>query len=118
LKTTVRWMQSPCFQRGVLWFCPVLDSSETPRNLLAIWKRRAVLRMAWLLRRHGSWDSVAVRLYNTNRCGIAHGTTVIRADITLSYFQLVRDAYVAKLLARLAIDEKLGLQSPTSLSTP
>jgi len=41
-----------------------------------------------------------------NRCGIAHGKAIVRADITPSYFEVVRDTYVLKLLARLAIDQK------------
>lgn len=77
------------------------------RNLLAIWRRRALLRLSTLRREHGSPSQIAKYLYHTNRCRIAHGRHIVRADITPSYFEVVRDAYLVKLLARLAIDERL-----------
>jgi hypothetical protein len=77
------------------------------RNLLSIWRSRALRRLSVLRRRFGSSSGVARYLYNTNRCGIAHGKGIVRGDITPSYFEVVRDTYVLKLLARLAIDQKL-----------
>jgi hypothetical protein len=77
------------------------------RNLLSIWRSRALRRLSVLRHRLGSADAVASYLYNTNRCGIAHGKVIVRADITPSYFEVVRDTYVLKLLARLAIDQKV-----------
>jgi hypothetical protein len=78
------------------------------RNLLGIWRRRALLRLSALRKHHGSTAAIAKYLYNTNRCGIAHGNEIVRADITPSYFDVVRDTYVLKLLARLAIDERVA----------
>jgi hypothetical protein len=77
------------------------------RNLLAIWRRRAFQRLSTLRRRHSSAEEIAKYLYKINRCGIAHGQKILRGDITPSYFEVVRDTYVLKLLARLAIDEKV-----------
>ena len=77
------------------------------RNLLSIWRSRALRRLSVLRHRFVSATAIATYLYNTNRCGIAHGQTIVRADITPSYFEVVRDTYVLKLLARLAIDEKI-----------
>jgi hypothetical protein len=83
------------------------DERETA-NLMAIYRRRALRRLKFLLGRHQTPTIVADYLYNVNRCGIAHGRRIIRADITPSYFEMVKDTYLVKLLARLAIDEKLG----------
>jgi hypothetical protein len=77
------------------------------RNLVAIWRRRALMRLLILGQQYGSSVDIAKYLYQTNRCGIAHGRRIVRADITPSYFEVVRDTYILKLLARLAIDEKV-----------
>ena len=77
------------------------------RNLLSIWRSMALKRLSVLRHRFGSDDKIARYLYNTNRCGIAHGGSIVRADITPSYFEVVRDTYMLKLLARLAIDQKV-----------
>jgi hypothetical protein len=76
------------------------------RNLLSIWRLRALRRLSVLRQRFGSPTEIARYLYHTNRCGIAHGKAIVRADITPSYFEIVRDTYVLKLLARLVIDQK------------
>jgi hypothetical protein len=78
-----------------------------PRNLLSIWRSRALRRLSVLRQSFGSPTEIARYLYETNRCGIAHGKTIVRADIMPSYFEVVRDTYLLKLLARLAIDQKL-----------
>lgn len=85
----------------------MIDERES-RNLLAIYRRRALIRLRTLLKTHTTYDKIAGYLYGVNRCGIAHGRKIIRSDITPSYFEMVRDTYVIKLLARMAIDEKLG----------
>lgn len=81
--------------------CP----EEPPRNLLSEYHRRALLRLRQLLRKHNTLRGVVDYLYYTNRCGIAHGRAFIRSDISPNYFEVVRDTYVLKLLARMAIDE-------------
>jgi len=83
------------------------DFVSRPRNLLSIWRSRALRRLSALRQKLGSATEIASYLYHTNRCGIAHGKAIVRADITSSYFDVVRDTYVLKLLARLAIDQKL-----------
>lgn len=85
----------------------LIDEREST-NLMAIFRRRALRRLRFLLERHQTPTNVANYLYNVNRCGIAHGRQIVRADITPSYFEMVKDTYLVKLLARLAIDEKLG----------
>jgi hypothetical protein len=117
-----RVIESATGSNGKTWVAAALDRLQThdfggilithdlafrTRNLLSIWKRRALRRLSTLQKEHGSSSTIAKYLYNVNRCGIAHGTNIVKADITLSYFNVVRDAYVLKLLARLAIDEKL-----------
>jgi hypothetical protein len=87
------------------------------RNLLSIWRSKALRRLSVLRQRFGSPAGIAGYLYNTNRCGIAHGKDIVRADITQSYFEVVRDTYLLKLLARLAIDQKLQ-PSTRSAHTP
>jgi hypothetical protein len=84
------------------------DLAHKPRNLLTIWQSKARQRLLVLRQRLGSYIEIARYLYKTNRCGIAHGGKIVRADITPSYFEVVRDTYVLKLLARLAIDRKLS----------
>ena len=85
-----------------------MASERESRSLLAIYRRRALIRLRTLLKTYPTPDKIAGYLYGVNRCGIAHGRQIIRSDITPSYFEMVRDTYVIKLLARMAIDEKLG----------
>ena len=117
-----RVIESATRSNGTAWIASSLDALSThnfgritighegvrrPRNLLSIWRSRALRRLSVLRRRLGSAAAIATYLYNTNRCGIAHGKTIVRADITPSYFEIVRDTCVLKLLARLAIDQKV-----------
>jgi hypothetical protein len=85
----------------------MIDETES-RDLMGIYRRRALHRLNTLLTTYGSPEKVSSYLYNVLRCGIAHGRNIIRSDITPSYFEMVRDTYLIKLLARMAIDEKLG----------
>jgi hypothetical protein len=90
-------------------FVPIAHQQDrSPRNVLAIYRYRALRRLATLLKQHGSYSKIATHLYKVDRCGIAHGKTIVRADIVPSYFEMVRDTYLMKLLARLAIDEKVA----------
>lgn len=117
-----RVIESATKSNGTTWIASSLDALSVhnfgritighegvrrPRNLLSIWRSRALRRLSVLRHRFGSAAAIATYLYNTNRCGIAHGKTIVRADITPSYFEVVRDTYVLKLLARLAIDQKV-----------
>lgn len=121
-----RVIESATHSNGKTWIASSLDALPVrdfghiaiahewvrrPRNLLSIWRSRALRRLSVLRERFGSPTEIAGYLYRTNRCGIAHGKDIVRADITPSYFEVVRDTYVLKLLARLlAIDQKLYLQ--------
>lgn len=118
-----RVIESATQSNGKAWIASSLDAlskhnfgrividhnsvAPRPRNLLCIWRSRALRRLSVLRHRVGSAAAIASYLYNTNRCGIAHGKNIVRADITPSYFEVVRDTYVLKLLARLAIDQKV-----------
>lgn len=87
-------------------FIPIAhEEDHDPRNMLMIYRYRALRRLATLVKKHGTPSKIATHLYNVERCGIAHGKDIIRADISPSYFEMVRDTYLMKLLARLAIDE-------------
>lgn len=77
-------------------------------DLISLYRRRASRRLTQLLKIHRTPFDVASYLYHVNRCGIAHGRDIIRADITPPYFEMVRDTYLMKLIARMAIEEKLG----------
>lgn len=80
---------------------------EPPRNLIGIYKRRASSRLRQLRKKYSTDDKIASYLYNTVRCGIAHGKEqVVFGDILPSYFEIAQDAIIIKLLARMAIDEK------------
>jgi len=85
----------------------MIDDRKTA-SLLPLYHRRATRRLTQLLKARQSLTGVAAYLYHVNRCGIAHGRCIVRADITPSYFEMVRDTYLMKLLARLAIEERLG----------
>jgi hypothetical protein len=115
-------IESATASNGKAWIASSLDSLRghdfgyiaiahervrRPRNLLAIWKQRAVRRLSHLLNRYGSATEIARYLYNTTRCGIAHGRQIVRADITPSYFAVARDTSLLKILARFAIDNKV-----------
>jgi hypothetical protein len=74
-------------------------------DLLARWKRRAVARLAQLLRR--SVD-VAEHLYKRGRCGIAHGKTGIKSlDADSDLIEIARDVPLVKMLARVSIDSRI-----------
>ena len=85
----------------------MIDERET-NDLMAIYRRRALRRLKSLSTKHQTPAKIADYLYHVNRCGIAHGRRIVRADIVPSYFEMVRDTYIMRLLARMAIDEKLG----------
>ncbi len=83
------------------------DPRGTYKDVLAVYRRRALKRLNHLRRLHGDDDKVATYLYKTIRCGIAHGVRrAKRGEIDRNYFETVRDTVLLKMLARLAIDEK------------
>ena len=79
----------------------------TKRNLISVFKRRYSSRHKQLKKSFNSNKEIAKYLYNINRCGIAHGKRAIVSPIYgFSYFEIVKDISILKLLARLAIEEK------------
>lgn len=85
------------------------DPGGKPKDIMTIQRRRAIARLRELHARLGGDAAVAKYLYETNRCGIAHGKRdVIMGDITAPYFEVARDALLVKLLARMAIDRKVA----------
>jgi hypothetical protein len=99
---------------GYIYIGHTMDLQERPKNLLSIQQRRALKRLAQLRSKCGSDLEVAKHLYDVNRCGIAHGKTrVLRSQFTRQYFDVWRDAILLKMLARIAITEKLQGPQPS-----
>jgi len=72
-------------------------------NVFSMWRRRALARLKQL-RLPG--PDLAKYLYNTTRCGIAHGDRgVITIDFGTAIATAAKDLSVMKLLARIAIDD-------------
>jgi len=92
---------------------PRLTAADSPEgfrtvNLLSRLHARAGRRLEQLRKLVGSDDKIARYLYHTNRCGIAHGGAKLRrSDFQEGYFEVARDNSVAKLLARLAIEDRI-----------
>lgn len=76
-------------------------------DLYKLYRRRAKVRLSFLKKQFNTEKLIAEYLYNENRCGIAHGKSNIKkSDFSVDYFSIVKDNYIIKLLARLAIEEK------------
>jgi len=85
------------------------NAENATQNILGAYKRRASGRLRQLRRTYHSNKDLARYFYTVTRCGIAHGRDqVVRGDITLTYFDIARDAVILKLLARMAIKEKIA----------
>jgi len=76
-------------------------------NLFTVLRRRAVSRLEQLLNRFGTCAEVAEKLYRTNRCGIAHGESIRRSDFSTDFTDVYMDCFVVRLMARLAIKDKI-----------
>lgn len=83
-----------------------IEGGSETKNVMTVYRRRALLRFKQLRKTYGTSNGVADYLYKVNRCGIAHGRQIVRSDIRPTYFEIVRDTYILKMLARLAIDER------------
>ena len=87
------------------------EAQRIPRrrrtNLFSIYKRRALARLNDLNSRLGG-KSLADYFYHENRCGIAHGKRNIKEyDFKYNIEEVSRDAYILKLLSRIAIEDKI-----------
>lgn len=80
-------------------------------NVLEVTRAKALQRLA-TLRREGSDADIAKRLYNGNRCGIAHGSDIRRHDLSDDFRNIVQDLPLIRFLARLAIEEVLAVPTP------
>lgn len=92
-------------------FAPVVFRNPMPfqrrsrRDLVSLYRIRAVSRLSELRKR--SIDIVE-HLYNTTRCGIAHGKHgLLQVDYAQNLREVSRDTPIIKLLARMAILRKL-----------
>ena len=76
-------------------------------NVFSIYRKRALGRLRELeCKLVGS--SVADYFYHENRCGIAHGKSRVKEyDFEFNIEELSKDAYVLKLLSRIAIEDKI-----------
>ena len=105
------WIASALRRLATHGFDPIrigFGDERGTSDLMRIYRRRSLRRLKSLATKYGTLPAIADYLYHVNRCGIAHGKQIIRADITPSYFEMVRDTYIMKLLARMAIDMRLG----------
>jgi hypothetical protein len=89
----------------ITYTSPITGPCKRSKNLVAVYRRRALLRLKNLFTQLDSPSRVGDYLYKVNRCGIAHGQKILRSDLTPSYFDVIKDTYIIKLLARIAIDE-------------
>jgi hypothetical protein len=106
---------------GHIYIKHTRDLRGHPTNLFSIQRQRAVRRYAQLRSQFGNDTEVAKYLYHVNRCGIAHGRSgVLHSRFTTKYFDVWRDAIILKMLARVAIMEKMqeAIRAVTSNPTP
>ncbi len=80
-----------------------------PVDAIAFYMFRAQERIDELLIKWRDPAGVAKYLYNTNRCGLAHGHHIVPVNFDSSYFELAADVCVVKLLARLAVEEAISV---------
>jgi len=84
-----------------------LFNEEKKINILEIMRANALFRFKELKNRL-STQEIAERLYNDNRCGIAHGRNNIRRhDLGDDFIDILNDLKLIKYLARIAIDERI-----------
>jgi len=93
-------------------FLPAGTDDQIPHrriNLFTVLRRRAVKHLR-NLSKNMSYDDIAKRLYNKNRCGIAHGKSIRWLDFSADFEEVFLDVYLIKMMARLAIEDKLNTQ--------
>ena len=88
-----------------------LLSDKQRMNLIEIARANALYQLHQL--RVSLDDSnIAYRLYNENRCGIAHSKEIKFHDLGKDFWSILQDLKLIRYLARLAIDESLISNSP------
>ncbi len=80
---------------------------EEPIDLFKYYKRIGIKRLDLLIKEKGSIQQVVKYLYNTNRCGIAHGKDILDTSIDEKYFNIFNDTILLKLISRILIDDNI-----------
>lgn len=80
-------------------------------NLFEVVRAIAVHRRNELIQ-NSTPTEIAKRLYNDNRCGIAHGNEIRTHDFANDFLEVLRDLKLLRLLARIAIEQKMDKVSP------
>ncbi len=94
-------------------FLEVVDSIKHRRqnrrkNLFSFYRRRSMNRILKLRRILPQKISIEEHLYNDTRCAIAHGKDFIKYDYKNNLKEVSLDAYIVKLLSRIAIEDKVN----------
>jgi len=83
--------------------------NKNKKNLLQLYKNKALRRIKSLRTKYQTNEGLAKYLYINNRCGIAHGKENLRyMDFGSDYFEVAKDCVILKMLARMAIEEKIS----------
>jgi len=84
-----------------------LYDSKGNLNLIELMRASSVYQIS-LLRANLTFKQIAYRLYNENRCGIAHGGKIKRHDFGDDFKDILNDLKLIKFLARYAIYENVN----------
>lgn len=76
-------------------------------NLFELVRALAVFRRDALISTETPSD-IARRLYNLNRCGIAHGGNIRTHDLAADFREILMDLKLVRFLSRIAIEDKLN----------
>lgn len=75
-------------------------------NLIELLKSNALFWFNELLKVMSISD-IAIRLYNDNRCGIAHGGSIRQHDLGNDFIDILNDLKLLRYLSRIAIEKKM-----------
>ena len=77
-------------------------------NIVELIRVNALSQLQKLTHSGKSYEDIARRLYNENRCGIAHGGTIKSHALDDDFVSILNDILLIKYLARLSIEYKLA----------
>jgi len=78
------------------------------QNIFFLYKKRALSRLNYYYKQKKTTCDIANYFYKEIRCGIAHGRKDVKIfDFKTDLQTIVQDNYIIKLLARMAIEEKM-----------
>jgi hypothetical protein len=83
-----------------------LKMTQALRNFCEILRAYALERVATLSGQLSPLQ-ISERLYNTNRCGIAHGNLIRRHDLDLDFKDVVGNLKLIHYLSRVIIEQHL-----------